>query len=600
MPMFYGPGAAMTSRIRAISANGRKGPSGRRIGRIEGEHVPRLEQAELRLGRDACERHAWDEAAAHFAVADGARALDADDLVRFAHACYWSGSLDRYLALLERAYAAFLRAGDRPQAALTALMLQWDYLSKPSRSLANGWCRRAERLLKGCPECAAHGYLAQSRLWSALAEGDFDGALEHARTMVDVGERFADRDLQALGIQRRGEALIAGGDVAAGLECLDESVVAAISGELSTMATAVIYCAAISCCRSLADYERAGQWSSAVTRWCEREACTGFPGLCRIYTAEITGLRGAWAEAQEQLQRACAELEHFGALAMAAGGFYERGEIRRHMGDLEGAESAYTKAYEYGLEPQPGLALLRLAQGDVGAASAAIKRSLKGGEQDAERARGAHASATDRLRRARLCPAQVQIAIAAGDLATACAAADELEEIAVHYDTKTLRAQAYGARAAVALASADLDTALAAASRARQLWQELEVPYETARAHTTAAAIHQAAGDREAAQIELRTAHAAFRRLGAELDRQAAAAQLDRSSSRRLDSPLGLSARELDVLRLVAEGLSDTEIAERLFLSPHTVHRHMANIRTKTHQPSRAAVVAQALRLGLI
>jgi DNA-binding CsgD family transcriptional regulator len=599
MPMFYGAGLAATSPLRAIPAQWPESAiRPLRLAEPKGDELTVPEQTELERGRGAYERHAWGEALAHLGAADAAKALGAEDLLRFAHASYWSGSLDNYLALLERAYTAFVQGGDQPRAALTALKLQWDYLSKPARSLANGWYKRAQRILQACPECVAHGYLAQARLWVALAEGDVEGALREARTMVELGERLGDRDLQVLGLQRQGEVLLAGGD-AAGLECLDESVVAAISGELGTMTTAAVYCAAITCCRELGDYERAGQWSAAVTRWCEREACTGFPGLCRIYTAELTCLRGAWAEAQEELRRACEELQRFGAFAMAANAFYELGEIRRRMGDLEGAQAAFAQAYEFGLEPQPGLALVRLAQGDTAAASTAIARALTHPQTNTQRAGGALGQPADRLKRARFLPAQVAIALAAGDLVTARTATDELEAIAADYDTKALHAHACCARSAVARADEDLGRAMAAATDARALWQELDMPYETAHAHMSAAAIHQAVGDDEAAQIELRTAHAIFKRLRADRDRSAAAAQLDKDF-RTADPTLGLSARELDVLRLVANGLTDTEIARRLFLSPHTVHRHLANIRAKTNQPSRAAAVAQAARLGLI
>jgi ATP/maltotriose-dependent transcriptional regulator MalT len=532
-------------------------------------------------------------------AADASGALEPDDLVKLAQACYWTGSLDEYLALLERAFAAYVRAGDHAAAALIALMLQWDFQSKPARSLANGWRRRAERLLQDRPECLAHGYLAQARCWVALAAGDVDGALHEAGTMIDVGARLGSPELHTLGLQRRGQALLARGDVATGMACTDEAVVAALSGELDTMTTAAVYCAAITCCRQLADYERAGEWSAAVTRWCAREGCTGFPGLCRIYTAELAGLRGDWAQAQQDLRRACEELQRFGAFAMAADGFYELGELRRRTGDLEGAEAAYDQAYEYGLDPQPGQALVLLARGDLTAARTVIARALADPGASGPPAEETSGRATDQLRRARLLPAQVEIALAAGDPATASAATVELEAIASTYDTAALRAQACFARAQVAHAEGDLAAALAAATRARTLWQVLEMPHPTARALVLEAAIHRAAGDAETAQIAVRTAHATFERLGAEPERAAAAAQLAPAYRTRA-APGRLSPRELDVLRLVADGLTDGEIARRLVLSPHTVHRHIANIRTKTRQPSRAAAVAHATRLGVL
>lgn len=555
--------------------------------------------AELKRGRAAYARHSWDEAVQALRAADASGALEPDDLVELARACYWTGSLDGYLALLERAYAAYVRAGDDAAAALTALMLQWDYQSKPAPALANGWHLRAERILRDRPECLAHGYLAQARFWAALAAGDTDGALHEAGTMIDVGARLGSRELQTLGLQRRGQALLARGEVATGMACIDEAIVAALSGELDTMTTGAVYCAAITCCRQLADYERAAQWSDAVTRWCAREGCTGFPGLCRIYTAELAGLRGAWAQAQQDLRRACEELQRFGAFAMAADAFYELGDLRRRMGDLEGARAAYGQAFEYGLDPQPGQALVLLAHGDLTAASTVIARALADPQASGPPAEETSGRGADQLRRARLLPAQVEIALSAGDLATARAATLELEAIASRYDTAALHAQACFARAQVAHAETDLDAALAAATEARALWQELAMPHDTARALMLAAAIHHAAGDAETAQIATRTAHATFERLGAEPER-AAAATLLAPPSRTRTATAGLSARELDVLRLVADGLTDSEIARRLLLSPHTVHRHVANIRTKTRQPSRAAAVAHATRLGAL
>jgi len=580
-----------------MAANGHLcvGGSRRYDHRPEGAALSDQETSDLLKGREAYRRHAWAEALARLSAADAVSSLGAEDLVALAYAHYWTGSIDAYLAVMERAYRAFVEAGDRAQAALAALMLQWDYMTKPARSLANGWYRHAARLLEGCPECAAHGYLAQSRTWQLLDAGDFEMALESAREIGEIGARLGDRDLETLGLARQAQVLVARGDPAAGLALLDEAVVAALGGELGTMITGVIYCAAVSMTRELGDYERAADWSAAAMRWCEREACTGFPGLCRVYNAEIAGRLGYLEQAHGDLVRACEELQQFGALTMAAAGFYELGEIHRRRGELEQAEEAYTRACEYGLDPEPGLSLLRLARGDARGAAAAINRAVS-------RAGVEGRPCTDLLACARLLPAQIQIALAANDLPTAERATERLEAIASSTESKLLKAEAACARSELALAHDDPETALEEATRARKLWQEIGMPYETARARLTAAAAHRALGDADAADFEQQLASTSLARLGVPADGPLeAGGKRAAAHGPRPDTPCHpLTARELDVLNLVAQGLTDAEIANRLYLSPHTVHRHVANIRAKTNQPSRAAVVAHANRLGIL
>ena len=385
---------------------------------------------DLALGQKAYEHHAWQEALTRLSAADANSPLGAEDLVALAYAHYWTGSIDSYLAVMERAYRSFVDAGQAAEAALAALMLQWDYMTKPAKSLANGWYRHAARLLEGCPECAAHGYLAQSRTWELLEAGDVETALESARTIGEIGARLGNRDLETLGLARQAQVLVARGDLVPGLGLLDEAVVAALAGELGTMITAVIYCAAVSMTRELGDYERAADWSAAAMRWCEREACTGFPGLCRVYNAEITGRLGNLERAHQDLVRACEELQQFGAFTMAATAFYELGEIHRRRGELQQAEEAYTKACEFGLDPEPGLSVLRLAQGDPQRAAAAINRAVNATGTDGR-------PCTDLLACARLLPAQVQIALAAGDRPTAEQATERLEAIATTTESKT-------------------------------------------------------------------------------------------------------------------------------------------------------------------
>lgn len=549
---------------------------------------------DLAVGRAAFERHQWKEALARLNAADARAPLRGEDLVRLAHAHFWTGSIDSYLDVMARAFRSFVSAGDDAQAAWVALMLQWDYLSKPAKSLANGWHRRADRILETCPECLAHGYLAQTRVWDMLEAGNLDAALEQAREVTTIGTRLGNRDLEVLGLQRQAQVLVAQGDLARGLALLDEAVVAALSGELGAMITAVIYCAAIVLSRELGDYERAAEWSGAAIQWCEREGCTGFPGLCRVYNAEIAARRGGWGHAKLELERACEELQKFGAMAMAAVGFYELGEIHRQIGALDEAREAYAQACEFGAEPEPGLSLLRLAEGDEAGAAASINRAVIAAGIEEQRC-------ANLLACARLLPAQIEIALAIGNIGLARSATQRLEEVVPVAPSKLLQAQVHGARAALSLARGDLETALSDANCGRKLWQELDMPYESARARVLTAAVHGALGDSAAQEFELKLARTTFERLGVRRERIVVLLEPPAGAQPPAEvDGLGLTVRELEILRLVARGLTDAEIATRLYLSPHTVHRHLANIRSKTRQPSRAAVVAQATRMGIL
>ena len=464
----------------------------------------------LETGRAAFAAHRWSEAHQLLGAADAASSLSGHDLDRFGEAAFWAGRLDECLAAWERAYAIHLEAGDRPAAAATALMLMREYVSKPAPTIAASWFKRAARLLEDEPESTAHGYLAQALVMRAMAAGDYPEAVEQAERMVDLGTRLGDRDLLALGLHRKGHALVAAGEVADGMDVLDEAAVAAVSGELAAMSTAIIYCGTVSACRNVADYGRAGEWTDAARRWCDRQAIAGFPGLCRIYHAEITRLRGDWSRAEEEVQRACQELDAWGARGLAAAGFHELGEIRLRMGDLEGAEAAFCQAHELGELPQPGLALVHLARGDLAQAT----RSLEGALED---------DVHGRLGRARLLPALVEVALATGDAARAATARDELEQIAADFGTSALAAQAALARAGVALTEGDLGEARRSARESLRLRQDLEMPFEAAQARMVLGAVHRAEGDSGAARLELQAAHSGFERLGAALEARRAA-----------------------------------------------------------------------------
>lgn len=471
----------------------------------------------LQLGRDAIKRHAWREAFELLSEADKSSALSPEDLETLGEAAWWAGHPDACIDARERAYAKYLESGNHQRSALVALVLAADYRRKLVQSMAGGWLGRAERLLAQQPESVVHGYLARLQGVLAAGRGDLDNALKHATRALEIGTRFGDPDLQALGLHDQGRLLVEKGQVSEGLALLDEATVAAVSGELRPWTTGIIYCNAISTCESLADYRRAGEWTEAAKRWCQRLAITGFPGICRVHRAEIIRLRGAWAEAEQEAKHACEELKRFGMLNYAGEAFYEIGEIRLRMGDLAAAEEAFKQAHELGREPEPGLSSLRLAQGKREMATTSIKRAL------ADESR-------DRLGRARLLPAQVEIALAAGDPATAQSAAFELEVIAKGYGTPALEASALCARGAVQLAEGDAEEALRSLRRGWQLWQELDLPYEAAKARMLMAAAYRGCGDSEAAALELQAAKSTFARLGAVPDAHRAAELLGKEA----------------------------------------------------------------------
>jgi class 3 adenylate cyclase len=387
-----------------------------------------------------------------------------------------------------------------------------DYYAKQASAVGSGWVKRAERLLEEEDESIEHGYLA--RLHGVIAfegMGDYDRALEEAERALEIANRFGDRDLQAVVIHDQGRALVARGQVAEGLPLLDESTVAAVSGELSPLATGIVYCNMITTCEELGDYRRAGEWTEAAKRWCERQAIAGFPGMCRVHRASIMRLRGAWPEAEQEARVARDELQEFN-LEAAAEAFYEIGELRLRVGDLEAADDAFSRANELGREPQPGLAMLRFAEGKLESARSCLRRAL--------------AEETHGLARARLLPTQIELSIAAGELDEAGAAMEELEDVAARYASAGLEASAVSARGALSLAAARTAESVKELRTGMRMWREIDFPYEAARTRVQLARAYREEGDHESAVLELRSARSAFEELGALPDARQAAEML--------------------------------------------------------------------------
>ena len=471
----------------------------------KGSAMIRDADSTLQAGREASARHVWPEAFSLLSAADSSSPLSSEDLERLAEAAWWTGRLSASISARERAYAMHVEAGNSCQAGRVAIEVARNYFQKGDAQVGTAWLNRAERFLQGEPECIERGYLTRTRGVVAF-EGlrDYDTALIHVRQALEIGTRFGDRDLMAIALHDQGRILVAKGQVAEGLALIDEATVAAVAGELGPMATAIIYCNTITACTELADYPRARKWTEAAQRWCERQSIAGFPGMCRVYRAGIMRVRGAWSEAEQEARRACEELREFN-LDYCAAALYELGEVRLSMGDLAEAENAFRQAHALGRDPEPGLALLRLAEGRIKAALAAISRALAD-------------ESPDRLHRAHLLPAKVEIALTAGELDEARAAAEELEEIARAYATPWLGASAACGRGAVQLAEGDAVGAGRSLRRAMHLWQEVDSPYEAAKARSLLASAYRAEGDAEAARLELQAALATFERLGARLD----------------------------------------------------------------------------------
>jgi len=524
----------------------------------------------------------WVTAYALLTEAGAAESADADTLELLAEAAWWVSRIDDCIAARERAYALYDDAGDRRGAARQAVRLFENHNFKARPAAAGGWLGRARRLLASEPECVEQGCLLVREAEAAHGQGDLDRALEMADRALELGRSLHDHDLEADALQARGRVLIDAGCPADGLAAFDEAMLLATESRLGPLETGRVYCSLIGACDELSDYRRAAEWTEFGARWAEGHPATVFPGLCRVHRAEVLERRGEWAEAEEEARRAFTELCDVNVFNSGAA-HYAIGEIRRRLGDLDGADEGFRRADELGRQPQPGLALLRLAQGRVDAAAAGIARAVS-------------EESWNRLSRAKLLPAQVEIAVAAGDLDRARAAVEELEATGDEFESPGLRAAGLLARGRLELAGADSDRAGATLRKALQQWQTLAVPYEVAATRALLGHACRAAGDEDGAASSFDAAITIFERLGAAHD--ADRVREARGGGRAL--PQGLTEREAEVLRLVASGCTNKEVAAQLFLSEKTVARHLSNIFAKIGVSSRSAATAFAFEHGIV
>jgi DNA-binding CsgD family transcriptional regulator len=539
-------------------------------------------------GRAAYGRRSWELAYTEFAAADAAGEQGGADLERLALAAYLTGRDTECERAWARAHHAHLDAGDAEAAARCAFWLALGLLMRGNVAPAGGWLGRAGAVLEGAgvSESPVRGLLLVSRALHALYGGDAGFAYDAFCEATAIGDRLGDPDLATLGRLGRGQARLVLGDRDAGLALLDEAMVAVTAGETSTHVAGLVYCAVIKACRDCYDVRRAQEWTGALTRWCAGQpGMVPYRGQCLVHRAEILQLHGSWAAALVEARRAHERLLDPPGQPAAGMSAYELGELHRLRGDFESAEAAYTEAHRHGLDPQPGLALLRLAQGDGDAALAAVCRALD------------EPPGADTVRPA-LLAAGVEIMLAAGKLDGARAAAAELRAIAAASGASALDATALHAAGALLLAQDRPRESLGPLRRAWSAWHDLGAPYEMARVRIALAQACRALGDGDGAVLELTSAASLLEQLGARPDLE----RVRRLSRRRSSSglPDGLTAREAEVLRLVATGRTNRVIAGDLFLSEKTVARHVANIFLKVDVSSRAAATAYAYERHLV
>ncbi len=474
--------------------------------------------------------------------------------------------------------------GDAELAARCAFWLAFGLFDRGEVARGAGWIARARRLLDAAQhDCVEQGYLHFPAALQAIAEGDNETAYTIFSQAADIGERFGDPDLVTLARHGQGRALIRLGKTAAGIALLDEIMVAVAGGEVSPIVVGDVYCGVISACQEVFDLRRAREWTAALSHWCASQPdLVPYRGQCLVRRAEIMQLQGSWSEATNEARRACERLSDPPGQPGLGAAFYQVAELHRLRGEFAEAEEAYRQASRWGRKSQPGLAQLRLAQGQVAAAAAAVRQALD--------------EAQERRTRPRVLAAYIDIMLAADDVAAARAASEELSDIAAALDVPFMDAVSAHAAGAVLLAEGDARAAAAALRRAWASWSELESPYEAARVRLLLGLACRELGDDDGGQLELDAAHQVFSQLGAAPD----LAHLEELSRRTASTAVGgLTAREVQVLGLVATGKTNRAIAHELGISEKTVARHLSNIFTKLGLSSRSAATAYAYQHDL-
>ncbi len=535
----------------------------------------------LDRGRESFGRQAWGNAFAQLSAKDRERPLEAEDLERLAVAAYMVGKDDNCAEAWTRAHHLYLRRRDSAAASRCAFWQACGLYFKGEMAPAMGWVARGRHVLEAAEEdCVEQGWLLFLTALPIMFQGDPEKAHSDFVQAGRIAERFADPDVMTLSRLGRGQSLIMQQETTEGMALLDELMVAVVSGEVSPIVAGIAYCAVIDLCQTLFDLRRAREWTAALSRWCDSQPdLVPYRGNCLVHRCEIFQLQGAWSDALEAAERACEWLSGPTAWDSLGSAFYQLGEIERLRGEFPKAEEAYRQASQAGREPEPGMSLLRLAQRRVDVAVVAIRRVWD--------------EARDPMSRSRMLPAYVEIMLAAKDVGAASGAAVELAQIAGELNAPFLHAVATHAAGAVLLAEGDIQAALARLRFAYAAWRELDAPYYAARVRVLIGVACRELGDGDSAEMELEAARRVFEELGA-------APGLERVRELTRSSAGGLTARELEVLALVASGKTNRAVATELFLSEKTVARHVSNIFTKLGLSSRSAATAYAYEHGLI
>ncbi len=536
---------------------------------------------QLARAHDAFERMAWEDAFEAFSEVDLTSPLEAADLETWATACYLLGRLSDAVEALTRAFRLHRENDHAENAARIGFWIVFMLMEEGDVAQAGGWMSRSHQLMELVPpDSAARGYMLALAAYRQIAvEGDYANGQVTAEQVIQIGRDAGDPDIEALALNLKGRALVRAGQVSDGLAFLDEAMVAVTSGLLSPVVVGTVYCSLLEACEEVSELRRARQWTDALTIWCDRQSGeVPFTAQCRVHRSMVLQRRGELKEAEDEARLAYERYTRTPYESATGRASYQMAEVQRIRGELDQAEETYREASDWGADPQPGLALLRLAQGDTETATASLRRLV--------------AETEDPVTRLRLLPAHVEVMLAANDVDAAQIAAAELADLSSRFGSDALKAQAAYAEGAVSLATGDPRGALMRLRESTDLWRSLNVPFEIARSRLLLGEACRRLGDEETASLEVSAARRQLSDLGV--------AEVVAPTTEEEEEPRMVTTRELEVLHLVATGMTNREIADELYLSVKTVDRHVGNILTKLGVASRTAAVAFAYENDLL